>query len=137
MCLERAAVKEQPAGFAGGSDFFRGPRPDAARITIEVDVSPKNPVGGQPFRVVARLVNGGDTSITLAKIEESAARVKGGFQSIAGSAAPAIVQVGAAYTLYNAQTVLTEGNAFFKDVRVTDAVGDTWKTSIRIGVCPE
>ncbi len=134
----QAAVKEKPAGFdAGGGEVFRGPRPDAARITIQVEVSPPNPTEGQPFRVVARLVNGGDTSITLAKIEESAARAKGGFQSVAGVTAPANVQVGAAFTLYNAQAVLTEGNSYIKDVKVTDAVGDTWKTAVRIGVCPD
>jgi hypothetical protein len=33
--------------------------------------------------------------------------------------------------------VLTEGNSYIKDVKVTDAVGDTWKTAVRIGVCPE
>jgi hypothetical protein len=133
----QAAVKEKPAGFdTGGGEVFRGPRPDAARITIQVDVSPSNPVGGQPFRVIARIVNGGDTSITLSKIEESAARAKGGFQST-GVPTPANVQVGAAFTLYDAQTVLTEGNSYIKDVKVTDAVGDTWKTSVRIGVCPE
>src|SRR5262249_60271794 len=117
---------------AGGCDFFRGPGPDAARIRIQVDVAPANPVGGQPFRVVARLVNGGDTSITLAKIEESAARAKGGFQST-GVATPANVQVGAAFTLYDAQTVLTEGNSYFKDVKVTDAVGARRKTALRRG----
>jgi serine/threonine protein kinase len=134
----QAAVKERPAGFdAGGGEVFRGPRPDAARITIQVEVSPKNPVEGRPFRVVARLVNGGDSSITLSKIEESAARARGGFQNVSGVSAPATVQVGAAFTIYGTQAVLTEGNAYSKDVKVTDSVGDTWKTSIRIGVCPE
>ncbi|HEY2798442.1 MAG TPA: serine/threonine-protein kinase [Thermoanaerobaculia bacterium] len=134
----QAAVKEKPKGFdAGGGEAFRGPRPDAARITIQVEVSPPSPMEGQPFRVVARLINGGDTSITLAKIEESAARARGGFQSVDGASAPATVQVGAAFTVYDAQGVLTEGNAYSKDVKVTDSVGDTWKTSVRIGVCPE
>ena len=133
----QAAIKEKPVGFDSVGEVYRGPRPDAARIAIEVVVSPPNPIGGQPFRVVARLVNGGDTGITLAKIEESAARAKGGFQSVAGASAPATVQVGAAYTLYDAQSILTEGNAFAKDLKVTDAVGDTWKTSVRIAVCPE
>lgn len=134
----QAATKERPAGFdAGGGEIFRGPRPDAARITIQVEVNPPNPLEGQPFRVVARLVNGGDTSITLSKIEESAARARGGFQEVGGVAAPATVQVGAALTVYSMQGALTEGNSYTKDVKVTDSVGDTWKTSIRIGVCPD
>ncbi|MEP6995570.1 MAG: hypothetical protein ABI968_13680, partial [Acidobacteriota bacterium] len=134
----QAAAKEKPVGFdAGGGEVFRGPRPDAARITIQVEINPPNPIEGQPFRVQARLVNGGDTGITLAKIEESAARARGGFQDVSGVAAPSTVQVGAAFTIYSTQAVLTEGNAYSKDVKVTDAVGDTWKTSIRIGVCPE
>lgn len=134
----QAAVKEKPAGFdSGGAEAFRGPRPDAARITIQVEVSPKNPIEGQPFRVVARLLNGGDMSITLSRIEESAARARGGFQGVDGVPTPATVQVGAAFTIYSTQAVLTEGNAYSKDVKVTDAVGDSWKTSIRIGVCPE
>ena len=29
------------------------------------------------------------------------------------------------------------GKTIGKDLKVTDSVGDTWKTSIRIGVCPE
>ena len=134
----QAAVKEKPAGFdAGGGEVFRGPRPDAARIAIQVEVSPKNPVQGEPFRVVARLINGGDTSITLSRIEESAVRARGGFQDVSGVSAPATVEVGAAFTIYSTQAVLTEGNAYSKDVKVTDAVGDTWKTAIRVSVCPE
>jgi eukaryotic-like serine/threonine-protein kinase len=133
----QAAVQEKPAGFdTGGGMVFRGPRPDAARINIQVEISPRNPVGGQYFHVVARLVNGGDTSITLAKIQESAPRAQGGFQNTSVPA-PATVQVGAAFTIYDAQTVLSEGNSYIKDVKVTDAVGDTWKTSVRVGVCPE
>ena len=134
----QAAVKEKPAGFdTGGGEVFRGPRPDAARIAIQVDVSPRNPVSGEPFRVVARLINGGDTSITLSRIEESAVRAPGGFQAVSSVSAPATVEVGAAFTIYSTQAVLTEGNAYSKDVKVTDAVGDTWKTAIRVSVCPE
>lgn len=134
----QAATKERPAGFdASAGEIFRGPRPDAARITIQTEVNPTNPLEGQPFRVVARLVNGGDTSITLAKIEESAARARGGFQQVGSVATPATVQVGAALTIYSMQGALTEGNSYTKDLKVTDSVGDTWKTAIRIGVCPE
>jgi hypothetical protein len=134
----QAAIKEKPAGFdTGGGEVFRGPRPDAARIAIQVEVTPRNPVQGEPFRVVARLVNGGDMSITLSRIEESAVRARGGFQDVSGVSAPVTVEVGAALTIYSTQAVLSEGNAYSKDVKVTDAVGDTWKTAIRVSVCPE
>jgi hypothetical protein len=134
----QAKVSEKPAGFdTGGAEVFRGPRPDAARIAIRAQVDPPNPLEGQQFRVVARVVNGGDMGITLARIDESAITAPGGFRPVQGVTPPATVQVGASLTIYSFTGVLTEGNAYAKELRITDSVGDTWKTSIRVGVCPD
>jgi serine/threonine protein kinase len=134
----QAAVKEAPAGFARDSgQVFRGPRPDAARIAIEVQIKPPKPVEGQPFEMTARLVNGGDMSITLTKIEESAVRSRAGFVEATGVVVPKTVEVGGALPIFRYSGVLTESNVFLKDLRVTDSVGDSWKTSIRLSVCAD
>jgi hypothetical protein len=116
---------------------FRGPRPDAARIAIEVQIKPPKPVEGQPFEMTARLVNGGDMSITLTKIEESAVRSRAGFVEAAGVTVPATVEVGATLPIFRYSGVLTESNVFLKDLRVVDSVGDSWKTAIRISACAD
>jgi hypothetical protein len=128
--MEKPFVLEGQLGEADAS-------PDAARIAIEVQIKPPKPVEGQPFEMSARLVNGGDMSITLTKIEESAVRSRAGFVEAAGVAVPATVEVGGALVIFRYSGVLTETNVFLKDLRVTDSVGDSWKTTIRLSVCPD
>jgi hypothetical protein len=134
----QARASEQPNRFdTEGAEVFRGPRPDAARIRIVLDVNPPHPLEGEPFRVTARLVNGGDLAITIAKVEESAPAARGGFQPVAGVSVPVSAQVGGSLTIYSSQIALSEGDAYAKELRVTDRNGDTWRAAVRVGACPE
>ena len=114
----------------------RAPRPDSARIQIEIAIRPAQPKEDEPFDVTARLVNGGDSDVELARIEESAVRASGGFQAFGGIALPTTVGVGGALNFYRYSGVLRGGSPYFKDLRVTDSLGDSWKTSVRLLPCP-
>jgi eukaryotic-like serine/threonine-protein kinase len=134
----QARASEQPNRFdTEGAEVFRGPRPDAARIRIVLDANPPQPLEGEPFRVTARLVNGGDLALTIAKVEESAPAARGGFQPVGGVSVPVSVQVGGSLTIYSSQIALSEGDAYAKEIRITDRNGDTWRAAVRVGTCPD
>jgi len=134
----QARTAEQPKGFeTDGTEVFRGPRPDAARIRIVLDVNPPQPLEGEPVRVTARLINGGDLAITIARVEESAPAARGGFQAVPGVSVPASVQVGGSLTIYSSQIALSEGDSYAKEIRITDRNGDTWRAAVRVGTCPD
>ena len=111
----QAAAKELPKGFSKElGEVFRGPRTDAARIQIEVSITPKEPVDGQPFDVVAKLANGGDIDFSVARVEESAARSVRGSVPVAGLPLPASVSVGGTLTVYRFRGALTGGSTYSK-----------------------
>ncbi len=134
----QGTAKEVPSGFSKEQgEVGRAPRPDSARIQIEVSVRPAEPREDEAFEVSARLVNGGDTDLTLARVEESAVRAHGGFQPISGLSLPTTASVGGVVGIYRYGGVLRGGSTYFKELRVTDSLGDSWKTSVRLLPCPE
>lgn len=134
----QGVVKFTPSGFSQEKGtVYRAPRADAARIQIEITVDPEHPKSGEYFVVRARLVNGGDTSLTVDRVEELAVRAEGGFKAIEGIAVPAQLEVGGELRVYQSRAVLEGANTYFKELRVTDTLGDSWKASIRLIACPE
>src|SRR5262249_40426266 len=134
----QATAQEMPSGFSADDEgeVGRAPRPDSARIQIEITVRPAQPKEDETFEVTARLVNGGDSDVEVSKIEESAVRASGGFQPVAGIALPTTVSVGGAANIYRYTGVLRGGSTYFKELRVTDSLGDSWKSSLRLLPCP-
>jgi serine/threonine-protein kinase len=134
----QATAQEMPSGFSADDEgeVGRAPRADSARIQIEITVRPAQPQEGETFEVTARLVNGGDSDVEVSKIEESAVRASGGFQPVGGVSLPTTVSVGGAANVYKYTGVLRGGATYFKEIRVTDSLGDSWKTSLRLLPCP-
>lgn len=130
----QATVKEKPEGFAPTSaEVFVGARPDAGRVLIEVEVRPAEPVEGEPVEIVARIVNGGDVPLQVARVEEFHPRE--GFASVPGSPVPIEVDVGGSAEVFRERRVLGRGSAYAKELRVVDDDGDSWKTTIRLVAC--
>ena len=133
----QSTAQELPSGFSSEEgEMGRAPRPDSARIQIEITVRPAQPREDEPFEVAARLVNGGDSDLELTRVEESAVRAMGGFQPLGGVSLPMTVSVGGSAGLYRYSGVLRGGSTYFKELRVTDSLGDSWKTSVRLLPCP-
>ncbi len=71
------------------------------------------------------------------RVEESAVRTRGGFQPTGDISLPTTTSVGGAVTIYRYRGVLHGGGTYFKELRITDALGDSWKTSVRLLPCPQ
>jgi serine/threonine protein kinase len=134
----QAAAKELPRGFSREQgEVFRGPRTDAARIQLEVSITPREPVDGEPFEIVVKLANGGDIDFSVARVEESAARSAQGFIAVGGLSVPASVSVGGTLAVYRFRGALAGGSTYTKEIRVVDALGDAWQTTVRVRPCLE
>jgi hypothetical protein len=116
---------------------MRGPRTDSARIGIEFDVRPKEPKEGETFEVSARLSNGGDSDLVVARVEESSPRESAGFLQVVGLALPATVSAGGVLPIYRGNSRLSGGGTYRKEVRVTDGFKDSWTASVAVKPCPE
>jgi serine/threonine protein kinase len=134
----QGAISEAPAGFSSElGQAMRGPRTDSARIVIEFDVRPKEPKEGETFEVSARLSNGGDSDLVVARVEESSPRESAGFLQVAGLALPATVSAGGVLPIYRGNSRLSGGGTYRKEVRVTDGFKDSWTASVVVKPCPE
>lgn len=128
--------KDIPKGFA---DPATAPaRLDAGRIKINITISPEEPVENQDFTVVAKLANGGDGTLRLSSIEESAATARGGFQPISGFTLPLSVDEGGVLELYRTSRTLGAGETYRKSFRIVEIKkGDAWENSITVKPCLE
>jgi serine/threonine-protein kinase len=128
--------KDIPKGFADPA--LAPARLDAGRIKINITVSPEEPVENQDFTVVAKLVNGGDGTLRLSSIEESAATARGGFQPISGFTLPLSVDEGGVLELYRTSRSLGAGETYRKAFRVVEIKkGDAWENAINVKPCLE
>ena len=128
--------KDIPKGF---SDPALSPaRLDAGRIKINITISPEEPVENQDFTVVAKLANGGDGTLRLSSIEESAATARGGFQPISGFTLPMSIDEGGVLELYRTTRTLSAGETYRKSFRVVEIKkGDAWENSVTVKPCLE
>jgi serine/threonine-protein kinase len=132
----QGVAKEIPSGFSSDQGAVgRAPRPDSARIQIEFSVRPTELVEDQPFEISAKLINGGDMDLTLERVEESAVRSHGGFQRVDGLSLPTTASVGGEVGVYRYKGVMRGGATYYKEIRITDLVGDSWKASVRLLPC--
>jgi eukaryotic-like serine/threonine-protein kinase len=129
-------VKEKPVGFSTDSkEYFEAPRPDAARIGIDITVTPSEIGEGQAFVVTGRIVNGGDTDLSIQSIEESAAREATSFQPLRSARLPMRVEMGATPVIFQFHGSLTSGSQYTKELRFTDDNGDMWMRTVRVRPC--
>jgi serine/threonine protein kinase len=128
--------KEVPPGFKDVAGLPA--RDDAARIKINVAVRPEEPLEGQEFTVVATFINGGDGAFRVARIEESAAGARSGFQPIAGVATPTVVDEGGKLEIFRTTKALGAGETWRKSFRVVEQRrNDAWETSVTVKPCVE
>lgn len=135
--FEQGATHGTPEGFAAGTEAFRAARPDAGRVKIAVTVLPQRPREGEPFEIVARLVNGGDLSLRIDRVEELVLQPRPGFTAVEGVRIPADLDVGGSLEIYRFRGVLTGGRTYQKELRVVDSVKDSWRTAVRLVACAE
>jgi serine/threonine protein kinase len=128
--------KDVPKGFVDPA--LSPARNDAGRIKINVTISPEEPLENQEFTVVAKLANGGDGTLRLSSIEESAASSRGGFQPISGFTLPLSVDEGGVLELYRTTRTLSAGETYRKSFRVVEIKkGDAWENSVTVKPCLE
>lgn len=135
--FEQGVTRGTPEGFAPGPEAFRAARPDAGRVRIEVAVLPQHPKEGEPFEIVARLVNGGDLSMRIDRVEELVLQPRPGFTGVEGMRLPADLDVGGSLEIYRFRGVLTGGRTYQKELRVVDSVKDSWRTAVRLVPCSD
>ncbi|HEV2063623.1 MAG TPA: hypothetical protein VGS00_03650, partial [Thermoanaerobaculia bacterium] len=128
--------KDIPKGFVDPA--LSPARNDAGRIKINVTISPEEPLENQEFTVVAKLANGGDGTLRLSSIDESAASSRGGFQSISGFTLPLSIDEGGVLELYRTTRTLGAGETYRKSFRVVEIKkGDAWENSVTVKPCLE
>ena len=128
--------KDIPKGFVDPA--LSPARQDSGRIKINITISPEEPLENQDFTVVAKLANGGDGTLRLSSIEESAASARGGFQPISGFTLPLSVDEGGQLEIYRTTRSLGAGETYRKSFRVVEIKkGDAWENYVTVKPCLE
>ena len=130
---EQGVVRDVPSGFEDMAT--KAPRPDSGLMKISISLSTEKPVDDQPFAVVVRFVNEGDSRVDLQRLEESASR--GGTRPVAGAAVPVSVSPGGIKDLYRYQHALSGGEPYNKQFIAIDGKGDSWRTGFRMVPCAD
>ncbi len=131
----QGVAKEVPPGFQGVAPL--AVNQDAALLKINITVAPEEPVEGQEFVVIAKFLNGAESTFRFGRAEESSPGARGGFQQIPGLNAQPI-DSGSTLELYRKTRLLAAGESYRKAFRVFDARrGDYWENSVMIRPCIE
>lgn len=128
---EQGVVKDVPTGFEDMAT--KAPRPDSGLMKIVISLSTEKPLDDQPFAVVVRFENGGDSRVDLRRLEESASR--GGTRPVAAPSVPVSVSPGGMKELYRYQIALSAGEPYSKQFIAIDGKGDSWRTGFRMVPC--
>lgn len=129
--FKQGVVRDVPAGFEGMAT--KAPRPDSGLMRIHISLSTEKPVDDQPFFVIVRFENGGDSRVDVQRLEESASR--GGLRPVSGASVPASVSPGGMKELHRYPLSLSGGEPYFKQFVAIDSKGDSWKAGIRLVPC--
>ncbi|HZI67663.1 MAG TPA: protein kinase [Thermoanaerobaculia bacterium] len=129
--FKQGVVRDVPTGF--GDIATKAPRPDSGLMRMLVSLSAERPVDDQPFSVIVRFENGGDSRVDVQRLEESASR--GGLRAVAGAAVPVSVSPGGIKELHRYPLSLSGGEPYNKQFVAIDSKGDSWKTGLRIVPC--
>jgi hypothetical protein len=128
---EQGVVRDVPTGFDDMAT--KAPRPDSGLMKIGISLSTEKPLDDQPFAVVVRFENGGDSRVDLRRLEESASR--GGTRPVAGAAVPVSVSPGGVKELYRYPLALSAGEPYSKQFTAIDGKGDSWRAGFRMVPC--
>ena len=129
--FKQGVVRDVPAGFEGMAT--KAPRPDSGLMRIHISLTAEKPVDDQPFSVIVRFENGGDSRVDVQRLEESASR--GGLRAVSGAAVPVSVSPGGMKELHRYPLTLSGGEPYGKQFVAIDSKGDSWKTGIRLVPC--
>ena len=129
--FKQGVVRDVPAGFEGMAT--KAPRPDSGLMRINISLSTEKPVDDQPFTVIVRFENGGDSRVDVQRLEESASR--GGLRAVSGASVPVSVSPGGVKELHRYPLTLSGGEPYGKQFVAVDNKGDSWKAGIRLVPC--
>ena len=129
--FKQGVVRDVPAGFEGMAT--KAPRPDSGLMRINISLSTEKPVDDQPFTVIVRFENGGDSRVDVQRLEESASR--GGLRAVSGASVPVSVSPGGVKELHRYPLTLSGGEPYGKQFVAVDSKGDSWKAGIRLVPC--
>jgi hypothetical protein len=129
--FKQGVVRDVPAGFEGIAT--KAPRPDSGLMRINISLSTERPVDDQPFFVIVRFENGGDSRVDVQRLEESASR--GGLRAVSGASVPVSVSPGGMKELHRYPLTLSGGEPYGKQFVAVDPRGDSWKSGIRLVPC--
>ena len=129
--FKQGVVRDVPAGFEGMAT--KAPRPDSGLMRINISLSTEKPVDDQPFTVIVRFENGGDSRVDVQRLEESASR--GGLRAVSGASVPVSVSPGGVKELHRYPLTLSGGEPYGKQFVAVDSKGDSWKAGLRLVPC--
>ena len=129
--FRQGVVRDVPTGF--GDIATKAPRPDSGLMRMIISLSADKPVDDQPFSVIVRFENGGDSRVDIERLEESASR--GGLRPVAGASVPVSVSPGGIRELHRYPLSLSGGEPYNKQFVAVDSKGDSWKSGLRIVPC--
>ncbi|MDQ5858224.1 MAG: protein kinase, partial [Acidobacteriota bacterium] len=129
--FKQGVVRDVPTGF--GDIATKAPRPDSGLMRMIVSLSAQRPDDDQPFFVIVRFENGGDSRVDVQRLEESSSR--GGLRSVSGASVPVSVSPGGMKELHRYPLTLSGGEPYGKQFVAVDSKGDSWKTGLRIVPC--
>jgi serine/threonine-protein kinase len=129
--FKQGVVRDVPAGFEGMA--AKAPRPDSGLMRINISLSTEKPVDDQPFTVIVRFENGGDSRVDVQRLEESASR--GGLRAVSGASVPVSVSPGGMKELHRYPLTLSAGEPYGKQFVAVDSKGDSWKAGLRLVPC--